>query len=98
MRITTKHAASSYGQPVILDADGAPMNAAEGFKAALALLGWTAGAAALKTGKSLSAIQKYRAGQKPIPAEVLNVLADALAYYSDAVARELSQRKRQRHE
>ena len=77
MKITTDHAASSYGQPVILDDRGRLMDYAPGLTAVLAKLGWSRATLAERTGRSLRTAEGWFAG-RPVPAEALNVLADAL--------------------
>lgn len=79
MRITTRHPASCYGLPVILDETGAVMEYGPGIKAVLGVLGWTQGRFAEAAGKSLPTAKKYCQGAMVPGAEALNVLADALA-------------------
>ena len=80
IEITTNHSQSSYGIPVCL-INGDIVDDADGFAAACKALGWSRETVAEKTGKSLGAIDRYRTkgpGAQPVPAEVWNVLKDAL--------------------
>ena len=74
--ITTTHAASSYGIPVCL-IGGQLVDPTPGLLACLDALGWGRQEFAARIGKSEKAADGYRYG-KPIPAEVWNVLRDAL--------------------
>ena len=78
MRITTDHAASSYGVPVILDDRGLVMDYGPGIRAALDRLNWDKRTAAEKTGRSERTVEGWLQGRPP-DAAALNVLADALA-------------------
>ena len=75
--ITTRHPASSYGIPVCL-VDGNIVNDSEGIRACMDKLGWGRLETAEKTGKSLGALDNYLYGRQHVPAEVWNVLRDAL--------------------
>ena len=75
--ITTDHPQSSYGIPVCL-LDGDPANDRDGIRACMRELGWSRADAALKTGKTKAAIDKYTGGVSPVPAEVWLVLRDQL--------------------
>jgi hypothetical protein len=78
MKITTKHASSSYGLPVILDDSGRVMDYVPGLKAVAQKLG-LAGARDIATlcGVSINTVYGWQAG-KPIAAAPLNALGDAL--------------------
>lgn len=78
IEITTDHPQSSYGVPVCL-LNGHPANHSDGIKACMRALGWRIADAAKATGKTARAVQGYRSGETPVPAEVWNVLRDALA-------------------
>lgn len=88
MRITTQHARSSYGIPVILDDDGEVMDQIPGLTLALERLGWSRATLAEKCGVSARTVEAWFqtvtvppgrvAPRRPIPAESLNVLRDAL--------------------
>lgn len=81
IEITTDHPQSSYGIPVCI-IDGNIVDDSEGFAASCKALGWTRKTVAERTGKSLGAIDRYRnkgPSTQPVPAEVWNVLSDALA-------------------
>lgn len=78
--ITTRHPMSVYGVPVCL-VRGSPVDGPEGIRACLERLGWDRHRFAEEIGKSLSAIDAYLSrgpGNRPAPAEVWNVLKDAL--------------------
>lgn len=77
IEITTHHAASSYGQPVCL-IDGQLVDDKDGLLACLDALGWDRNVFADKIGKSWRSADAYRYGTMPVPAEVWNVLKDAL--------------------
>lgn len=78
MRITTDHARSSYGVPVILDDNGNVMDYPDGVRAAVARLGWSRQELADRTGRNLRSVERwFHKGNRPDVA-VLNVLADAL--------------------
>jgi hypothetical protein len=88
MRITTRHSRSSYGIPVILDDRGQVMDQVPGLAAVLARLGWTRADLAARTGNSPRTVEAWFQGvaapagrvapRRPVPAEALNVLRDAL--------------------
>ena len=78
MKITTRHARSSYGIPVILSDAGAVLDYPDGIRLALAALGWTNAQFAERCGAKARTVEGWRAG-RPIDAAALNVLADALA-------------------
>jgi len=78
MKITTEHAKSFHGLPVFVDDSGAVMDADDGLRAVMKKLGWRYEDLAEATGKSISRCQKMGSGHAPIPAEVLNVLRDAI--------------------
>ena len=77
IEITTQHPSSRHGVPVCL-LDGQQAADADGFKACLKALRWRVTDAAERTGKAESAISAYRRGLRPVPAEVWNVLRDAM--------------------
>lgn len=89
MKITTRHPASSYGIPVILNDLGIPMDYPDGVKAVLKRLRWTSRVAAEKSGITKRTVDAYRQGTlTPPSAAFLNVLGDALhvsAYVDAAV-------------
>lgn len=77
MRVTIDHAASSYGQPVILGDDGRVMDYAPGIKAARARLGLTARELADKLGVSERTVNGWEGGRMP-DAAPLNMLGKLL--------------------
>lgn len=77
MTITTEHAASSYGIPVILDDDGTPLDTAAGVKAARRRLGLSAGGLAEALGKSRRTVEGWEGG-RPVPRSALLLLAALL--------------------
>jgi len=77
IQITTKHAASSYGQPVCL-IDGEMVDPAPGFLACLDHLGWSRADAVEHLGKSRPSVDKYATGERMIPADVWLVLRQAI--------------------
>lgn len=83
MKITTNHSASSYGLPVILDGEGRLMDYPAGLAATLARLGWSRRDLADRTGFKPRTVEGWFVG-RPIPAEALNVLSDALKNRADA--------------
>lgn len=84
MTITTDHPASSYGRPVVVHDDGAVLDQVPGLRAVLGRLGWTQAVLAERTGFSLRAVQGWfrltgrNTPFRPVPAEALNVMGDAL--------------------
>lgn len=78
IRITTDHPRSSYGVPVCI-LGRRVVDDADGLTACMDALGWGRRDLAEHTGKSLSAVDQYRRGDLPVPAEVWLVLRDALA-------------------
>lgn len=78
MTITTQHARSSYGIPVIIDDRGKLMDYAPGIRLALDKLGWTQKQFAEHTGKTLRMVEYWVGGKTSPPADALNVLRDAL--------------------
>jgi len=89
MTITTQHAASSYGQPVILDERGRLVDQVPGLVAVLARLGWSRAELAERCGVSSRTVEAWlqevdvppgrKAPRRVVTAAALNVLADALA-------------------
>lgn len=65
MKITTDHAASSYGQPVILDDDGNPLDPGPGVRAVRRRLG-------LSTADLASKLVNPRSGEPVSPRSVEN--------------------------
>lgn len=79
MRVTTDHAASSYGVPVILDDRGRVLDYGPGVRAVLERLGWDKHAWAAASGASVRTVEGWLMGRPPVPpANALNVLGDAL--------------------
>lgn len=74
MRVTTKHPASSYGQPVILADDGSVMDYAPGIKAIRAKRGWNTQQLADVCGVSRRTVEGWESGRMP-EARALNVMA-----------------------
>lgn len=84
MTVTTRHPASKHGRPVFLSDTGRVLGQIPGLTAALCELGWTRLELAARCGVSIHTVQAWfqEVGGKPrraVPAESLNVLADALA-------------------
>jgi len=78
MKITTNHAASSYGLPVILDKNGTLLDYPEGLTQALTTLEWSRNQFAVRAGyKSSRSIEKWWQALPP-SAKGLNVLKEAL--------------------
>ena len=93
MTITTDHAASSYGQPVILDDDGNPMDYAAGIQAIRRRLGRnTAELASLiinpRTGEPVSArtVENWEQGRRTPDSAVLHQLGTLLGRAGDTLA------------
>lgn len=78
MKITTEHATSSYGIPVILDDDNNPMDYAPGVKAVRAALGLSTTQLGELIGKSRRTVEDYEQSRRMIPAESLYVMAGLL--------------------
>lgn len=74
--ITTRHKASKNGVPVFVDGSRL-VDQAEGLNFCLASLGWDREELARRTGKSANTVRGWFAG-RPIPAESMNVLRDAM--------------------
>jgi hypothetical protein len=84
MTVTTRHPASKHGRPVILDDAGRVMGQIPGLTVALCKLKWTRQELAARCGVSIHTVQAWfqevdGAPRRTVPAESLNVLADALA-------------------
>jgi AraC-like DNA-binding protein len=89
VRITTQHARSSYGFPVILDDRGRVMDQIPGLTLALERLGWSRAALAEKCGVSPRTVEAWfqtvtvppgrEAPRRAVTAEALNVVRDALS-------------------
>ena len=77
MRVTTDHAASSYGVPVILDDDGQVVDSGPGIKAALERLGMSRAEFAASCGVSVRTVEDWIYGRST-SAAALNVLAALL--------------------
>lgn len=77
MRITTDHAASFYGVPVILDDTGSPIDYAAGIKAVRARLGLSTVDLAVYCRVSHRTVEGWEQGRAPTAA-ALNVMADLL--------------------
>lgn len=78
MTITTQHASSSYGIPVILDDDGNVMDYEPGIKSVRARLSLTQAELAEKCGVSPRSVQGWEQGRDRVPAAALNVMSDLL--------------------
>lgn len=76
--VTTDHAASSYGVPVILDARGRVMDYADGLRAVMGALGWDKHGVAGATGRSVRTVEGWLQGRPP-DAAALNALSAALS-------------------
>jgi len=76
--ITTDHARSSYGFPVILDDAGSVMDPAPGLAAVRRSLGLTQAQAGELVGASVRAVQHWEQGRRHVPATVLYVLGQML--------------------
>lgn len=74
MQVTTKHSASSYGQPVILTDNGEVMDYAPGIKAIRDKLGLTTQSLADLCGVSRRTVEGWEQGRMPTAA-ALNVMA-----------------------
>jgi len=74
MKITTRHPASSYGMPVIIDG-GHVVDYAAGIKAIRAKLGWGTQQLADVCGVSRRTVEGWEMGRPPTAA-ALNVMAD----------------------
>lgn len=75
MRVTTKHSASSYGVPVILDDRGSLMDYGPGVRAIQDKTGLDNQALADACGVSVRTVEGWRQGRIPTAA-ALNVMAD----------------------
>lgn len=88
MTITTKHSASRYGIPVVLDDRGRLMDQVPGLTLALERLGWSRADFADRCGVSARTVEAWfqlvpippdrMAPRRAVTAEALNVLRDAL--------------------
>lgn len=81
MKITTRHSASSYGTPVILDDRGRLVNYHAGIRLAMDKLGWDRPALAGRCNVSVPTVNGWLSPGAPRMPEVrcLIVLRDALA-------------------
>lgn len=79
MRITSNHAASSYGCPIILSDAGDPMDYGPGVEAVRARLGLTQEQIARLCGVSVRTVQQWPSGRRMPSAANLNVMADLLS-------------------
>lgn len=77
IEITTDAAESRAGVPVCI-VGGVVVEDADGVRACMDELGWSRAVISAATGKSLAAIDQYLYGGRAVPAEVWNVLRDAL--------------------
>lgn len=78
MQITTRHPASKYGHPVILNDAGTVLDSKDGLFLAMETLGWSRADLAEKTGISKRTIENYFLDRGKVQVHVLNVLSDAL--------------------
>lgn len=78
MRITTDHAASSYGQPVILDGSNSVMDYGPGVKAARKALGLRVAELAEACGVSPRTVEGWEQGRRMPPTQALNVMEGLL--------------------
>jgi DNA-binding transcriptional regulator YiaG len=78
MKITTEHATSSYGIPVILDDNNSPLDYGPGLRAVRARLSLSVEEVAAAVGKSRRTIEDWCQGRSNIPASALNVLKKLL--------------------
>ena len=70
MRITTRHAASSYGVPVILDGRGRLVDYGPGIRLAMAKLGWDRAELAARCNVSVATVNGWLAPGAPRMPEV----------------------------
>ena len=77
MQVTTQHATSSYGIPVILDDAGQVMDYAPGVRAVRAKLEFSTQQLADACGVSRRTVEGWEQGRLPTAA-ALNVMADLL--------------------
>lgn len=80
MKVTTDHPASSYGQPVILDDAGNPLDYSPGVRAVRERLGLTRAQLAEACGVSARTVEGWEAPgpSRPPEAAALNVMGDLL--------------------
>jgi ribosome-binding protein aMBF1 (putative translation factor) len=78
MTITTEHAASSYGIPVILGDEGDLLDYAPGVQAIRRRLGLSTAELAGACGKSRRTVEDWEQGRYMVPAEALYVMAGLL--------------------
>lgn len=78
MRVTTDHPASSFGQPIILDDAGNPMDYAPGVLAIRRTLDLSRGQLAAACGVHPRTVEGWEQGRRAIPAAALNVLGSLL--------------------
>ena len=78
MQITTRHPASKYGHPVIINDAGTVLDIKDGLFLALQTLGWSRADLAAQTGISKRTIENYFIDRGKVQVHVLNVLKDAL--------------------
>jgi len=89
VKITTRHARSSYGIPVMLDDRGRVMDQIPGLTLALERLGWTRAQFAERCNVSPRTVEAWLQGvmvppgvvapRRAVPAEALLVIRDAIA-------------------
>lgn len=78
MRITTDHAASSYGIPVILNDEGQVMDHAPGVQAVRRHLGLSTAELGAACGKSRRTVEGWEQGRHMVPTAALLVMAGLL--------------------
>ena len=79
MQVTTNHASSSYGMPIILDSFGNPVDYAPGIKRVREQLGLTAEQLAAHCGVSTRSVNSWEQGWRLPPAAALNVMASLIS-------------------
>lgn len=79
MTITTDHAASSFGIPVILSDSGSPLDYAPGITALRSRLDLTQRQLAEYCGVSVRTVQDWEQGRYMVSTAALNVMAGMLA-------------------
>lgn len=78
MKITTDHAASSYGQPVILDDDGNLLDYGPGVREVRRRLGLSRPALGERLGASGRTVEGWEQGKDAVPARRLWMLKELL--------------------
>ena len=77
MRVTTDHAASSFGVPVVLDDRDRVMDYGPGVRAVLERLGWDKHTTAERCNVSVRTVEGWLQGRMPL-VSALNVFRDEL--------------------